>query len=161
MSNYSANQYDSAFKPQRLQNWCESKHPKERSKAREGYTTFVADDRGRLLPGLVKRGKAWPDFKGTWDLPARIPAHHINPTGRSVEGLKRLKSWGFDPQHTGSNNTDGLQDVGVGEQSNGDIQQDGAAVSADVASQEAPSSPEQRHKDEHEDQCPLHSIRSG
>ncbi|XP_068588984.1 protein Flattop isoform X2 [Cebidichthys violaceus] len=105
MSMYSANQYDSAFKPQRLQNWCEPKHFKE-------------------------RGKAWPEFKGTWDLPARIPARHINPTGRSVEGLNRLQSWGFDPQHSGSKNTDRLQDVGMQTmQTNGDEQQDGVALS--------------------------------
>lgn len=68
---------------------------------------------------VIQRGSAWPNFKGTWDLPARIPAHCINPTGRSVEGLNRLKSWGFDPHHTGksqphrgSKNTDMLQDVG-------------------------------------------------
>lgn len=66
---------------------------------------------------MLQRGSAWPDFKGTWDLPARIPAHRINPTSRSVEGLNRLKSWGFDPQHTGksqphrgSKSTDMLQD---------------------------------------------------
>ncbi|KAM7411108.1 hypothetical protein PAMA_021201 [Pampus argenteus] len=65
-SSYSANQYDGAFKSQRLQNWSASNRFKE----------------------------------GTWDLPARIPAR-INPTGRSVEGLSRLKSWGFEPLHTG------------------------------------------------------------
>ncbi|XP_070767148.1 protein Flattop [Enoplosus armatus] len=134
-SRYSANQYDSAFKSQRLQNWCESKHFNERPTAQEGHTTFIADDRGHLLPGVVKRGSAWPDFKGTWDLPARIPARRINSTGRSVEGLNRLKSWGLDPQHTGesqphrgSKNTDRLQDVG--EQTNVDVQQDGAAPSS-------------------------------
>ncbi|XP_031694268.1 protein Flattop-like [Anarrhichthys ocellatus] len=154
MSMYSANQYESAFKPQRLQNWCEPKQFKERPAAQEGHITFIADNRGHLLPGVKKRGKAWPDFKGTWDLPARIPTHHINPTGRSVEGLNRLKSWGFDLQHSGSKNTDRLQ-AGVGAhttQTNGDEQQDGAALSVNPASREAPSSSKQRHKDEHQDQ---------
>ncbi|XP_040008793.1 protein Flattop isoform X2 [Xiphias gladius] len=130
-SNFSANQYDSAFKSQRLQNWCENKQFKERPTAQEGHTTFIANDRGHLLPGVVKSGSAWPDFKGTWDLPARIPAYRINPTGRSVEGLNRLKSWGFDPQRTGmsqphscSKNSDKLQDVG--KQISGDVQQDRA-----------------------------------
>uniref|UniRef100_A0A8C3AU16 Protein Flattop n=1 Tax=Cyclopterus lumpus TaxID=8103 RepID=A0A8C3AU16_CYCLU len=98
MSKSSANQYDSAFQPQRLQNWCEPRHFKE------GHTTFIANNRGHL-------GKAWPDFKGTWDLPARIPARCINPTGRSVEGLNRLKTWGFAPEH-GSKHTDRLHGVG-------------------------------------------------
>ncbi|XP_040910023.1 protein Flattop isoform X2 [Toxotes jaculatrix] len=128
-SSYSANQYDSAFKSQRLQNWCEAKRLEERPTAQEGRTTFIANDRGHLLPGVVKRGSAWPNFRGTWDLPARIPAHRINPTGRSVEGLNRLKSWGFDPQHAGksqphscSRNADRQQDAV--KQTEGDIQQD-------------------------------------
>ncbi|KAL7398642.1 hypothetical protein ABVT39_012833 [Epinephelus coioides] len=148
MCSYSANQYDSAFKPRRLQNWCNTKNFKERPTAHEGHTTFIADDRGHLLPGV--RGSAWPDFKGTWDLPARIPAHRINPTSRSVEGLNRLRSWGFDPQHTGksqphggSTDTDRPEDVG---------EQDGAALSVEVASQEAPSSSKQRDKEEWQDQ---------
>ncbi|XP_029994687.1 protein Flattop [Sphaeramia orbicularis] len=125
-SGYSANQYDSAFKSQRLQNWCVSKPFKERPTAHEGHTAFIANDRGHLLPGVVKKGSAWPDFKGTWDLPARIPAHRICPTARSVEGLNRLKSWGFDtgssePQR-GSKNTDKDQDAGH--------QQDGAGQSS-------------------------------
>ncbi|KAM3872157.1 protein Flattop [Diretmus argenteus] len=99
-SGYSANQYESSFKSQRLQNWCVPKHHKERPTALEGHTTFIANDRGHLLPGVVKKGSAWPDFKGTWDLPARLPARCINPTGRSVEGLSRLEAWGLDPRHT-------------------------------------------------------------
>ncbi|KAM4570990.1 protein Flattop [Fundulus diaphanus] len=95
-SSFSANQYDSAFKSQRLQNWCQTKPVKERPRAHLGHTTFLADNRGHLLPG-VKKGSAWPDFKGTWDLPARIPAHHINTTARSVNGLDRLQLWGLSP----------------------------------------------------------------
>ncbi|XP_062282459.1 protein Flattop [Scomber scombrus] len=134
-SSYSASQFDSAYKPQRLQNWCETKPFKQRPTAQEGHTAFIADDRGHLLQGVVKRGSAWPDFKGTWDLPVRIPAHRINPTGRSVVGLNRLKSWGFDTSingqfqpHRGSRNTDELQDAA--KQTNGDEQQDGAAPSS-------------------------------
>uniref|UniRef100_A0A3Q3M3C3 Protein Flattop n=1 Tax=Labrus bergylta TaxID=56723 RepID=A0A3Q3M3C3_9LABR len=115
-SSYSANQYESAFRSQKLQNWCETKRFKERPTAQEGHTTFIADDRGHLLPGhficinkheyiYTSGGSAWPDFKGTWDLPPRIPARHVNPTGRSEEGLRRLRSWGFDPQHTGRSQT--------------------------------------------------------
>ncbi|XP_029291116.1 protein Flattop [Cottoperca gobio] len=161
MYSYSANQYDGAYKPSRLQNWCETtKRIKERPTARKGHTTFISDDRGHLLPGVVKRGSAWPDFKGTWDLPLHIPAHHVNPTGRSVAGLNRLKTWGLDPQdtgksqpHKGSKNTDMLQDVGEQlNQTNGDVQKDGAALSAKETSQEAPSSSKQRHKDEQQDQ---------
>nr|XP_040049152.1 protein Flattop [Gasterosteus aculeatus aculeatus] len=78
----------------------------QRPCAQEGPTTFIADDRGHLLPGVKKRGNAWPDFKGTWDLPARIVP------GRSAEGLRRLKSSAFEPQHSVCKNTGSLQDVG-------------------------------------------------
>ncbi|XP_069382702.1 protein Flattop isoform X2 [Paralichthys olivaceus] len=121
-SNYSANQYESSFRTDRHNNWCERKPFKQ-------------------------RGSAWPDFKGTWDLPSRIPACHINPTGRSVEGLYRLKSWGIDPQHTGtsqshscSKKSERLQDVS--KQTNRDMQQDCATPSptaeARPASQNCP-----------------------
>ncbi|XP_032377964.1 protein Flattop [Etheostoma spectabile] len=184
MFSYSANQYDGAFKPHRLQNWCETNasltHFRERPTAHEGRTTFIADDRGHLLPGVVKKGSAWTDFKGTWDLPARIPAHHINPTGRSVDGLNMLKSWGIDPRHRGnpqprggSKDTERLQDVG--QQTNEDVQQDSAALcsaagpgldsrpqtskerpasngSAKAASQEGPPPSEHGRKEEQQEQ---------
>ncbi|KAM6981901.1 protein Flattop [Tautogolabrus adspersus] len=131
-SGYSANQYESAFRSQRLQNWCETKRFKERPAAQEGHTTFIADDRGHLLPDLVKGGSAWPDFKGTWDLPARIPARHVNPTGRSEEGLRRLRSWGFDPQHTGRSQTHKSSTTSdTGEQSDNGAHPPSSAVKAD------------------------------
>ncbi|KAI4823305.1 hypothetical protein KUCAC02_011898 [Chaenocephalus aceratus] len=96
MFSYSANQYDSAYKPQRLQNW----------------------------------GETTKDFK-----------KRINPTGRSMEGLSRLKSWGLDPEdtgpsqpHRGSRNTDRLEDAGeldVVEQGNEDVRQDDGALSSE------------------------------
>lgn len=117
-SSYSANQYENAFKSQRLQNWCEPKPFKEqRPTAKVGHTTVIVNDRGHLLPRLKQKGSAWSDFKGTWDLPARIPAQHICRTARSVEGLNRLKSWGFvaqhpDKSHRGSKNIDVKENVG-------------------------------------------------
>ncbi|KAF3859904.1 hypothetical protein F7725_000159, partial [Dissostichus mawsoni] len=53
---------------------------------------------GRQLKTSKSMASAWPDFKGTWDLPVRIPAQRINPTGRSVEGLSRLKVLGLRPR---------------------------------------------------------------
>ncbi|KAK2898042.1 protein Flattop [Channa argus] len=152
-SSYSANQYDGAFIAHRLQNWHQPKHFKHvRPTAQVGHTTFIANDRGHLLPGLVKKGSAWPDFKGTWDLPAHLPAQRINPTARSVEGLKRLKSWGLDPEHTGesrpqrgSRNTD----KDVGNQTNGDVQQEGAE--AQPTSQSCPATGGERTPGENQD----------
>ncbi|XP_023146255.1 protein Flattop [Amphiprion ocellaris] len=134
-SNFSANQYDDTFKRQTMQNWGQTKHVKERPTARLGHTAFIADDKGYLLPG-VKRGSSWSDFKGTWDLPARIPLQRpLNPTARTEEGINRLQSWGFYPQnsawsqpHRGSKSTDILQDAG--EQTSEDVQQDVAAPSS-------------------------------
>ncbi|XP_073679086.1 protein Flattop [Garra rufa] len=94
-TSYSANQYESAFKSQKLQNWTIPKHFKERPSAAEGHTTFIATDRGHLLPGVrTKRLSAWPAFQGTWDLPRYIPPASINPTARSREGQDRLRTWG-------------------------------------------------------------------
>ncbi|XP_036958608.1 protein Flattop isoform X5 [Acanthopagrus latus] len=142
-SNYSANQYDSAFRSQRLQNWCETKCSNQRPTAHGGHTTFTSDNRGHLLPGVVKQGSAWPEFKGTWDLPARIPAHRINPTSRSVEGLDRLKCWGFDLQHTGTSQLHSKNKYvpkNVGMQTNGDVQWNAAAMSSAAESQQATQS---------------------
>ncbi|XP_048880026.1 protein Flattop [Brienomyrus brachyistius] len=93
-SSFSANQYENAFKSQRLQNWTLPKASKERPRAMDGHTTFIATDKGHLLPGMkAKRGDRWT-FVGTWDLPTRIPPARINPTARSQEGQERLKCWG-------------------------------------------------------------------
>ncbi|XP_056442048.1 protein Flattop [Gadus chalcogrammus] len=99
-SNYSANQYESSYKSQRLQNWCVSKPCRQRPTALEGHTTFIADDRGHLMPGVSKRGSSWPAFKGTWDLPARLPPQGLNPTSRSVEGWNRLQALHGGPKRT-------------------------------------------------------------
>ncbi|KAL1249892.1 hypothetical protein QQF64_020897 [Cirrhinus molitorella] len=94
-TSYSANQYESAFKSQKLQNWTIPKHFKERPSAAEGHTTFIATDRGHLLPVVrTKHLSAWPAFQGTWDLPRYIPPASINPTARSREGQDRLRTWG-------------------------------------------------------------------
>ncbi|XP_062871683.1 protein Flattop [Trichomycterus rosablanca] len=91
-SSFSANQYDSAFKSNKLQNWTQPKSFKERPSVTQGHTTFIATDQGHLLSD-VKRGSAWSSFKGTWDLPKRIPPVNINPTARSQEGQERLRAW--------------------------------------------------------------------
>ncbi|XP_062398129.1 protein Flattop [Sardina pilchardus] len=93
-SSFSANQYDGAYKSQKLQNWTVPKHFKERPSAADGHTTFITNDHGHLLPGMkAKNGSAWTSFVGTWDLPNRIPPTYINPTARSHEGQERLKNW--------------------------------------------------------------------
>ncbi|XP_076022435.1 protein Flattop [Genypterus blacodes] len=145
-SSYSANQYDDAFKPHRMRNWCVAKQRNKRPTAREGHTTIIADNRGHLLPGVSKSKSGWPDFKSTWDLPAHLPVPtcSINRTARSEHGLNRMKAWGLDPKHTptsrprsGSTNPDRPQVVG--EQDNEGVQQDGAALPSMPPSSPSPS----------------------
>ncbi|KAI1890838.1 hypothetical protein AGOR_G00157730 [Albula goreensis] len=90
-SNFSANQYENAFRSRKLQNWTIPKQFKERPVAAEGHTTFIANDHGHLLPG-VKRETQYT-FVGTWDLPRRVAPTFINPTARSLEGQERLRCW--------------------------------------------------------------------
>ncbi|XP_008316565.1 protein Flattop [Cynoglossus semilaevis] len=131
-SSYSANQYESAFRSQRLQNWGDTKSFKKKTTLTDGNSTFIANDRGHLLPGLVKRGSAWPDLMYVWDLPARIPARHINPTARSAEGLHRLRSWGFDPQQP-----EGRQPLGISR--NSQRLKDDEHITAEVQDSNVPS----------------------
>ncbi|XP_018580859.2 protein Flattop isoform X1 [Scleropages formosus] len=104
-SHFSANQYEDAFKPQRLQNWTLPKKFKERPTAADGHTKFIATDRGHLFPEMKsKRGSKWT-FVGTWDLPSRTPLPRINPTARSLEGQERLKRWEEGQTRTKSRTT--------------------------------------------------------
>ncbi|XP_066566031.1 UDP-glucuronosyltransferase 2A1 isoform X2 [Amia ocellicauda] len=67
-SSFTANQYENAFKSNRLQNWTVPKQYKE-------------------------SGSAGGSFVGTWEMPLRIPPAHVSYTGRSVEGAAKLKTW--------------------------------------------------------------------
>ncbi|XP_014866839.1 PREDICTED: protein Flattop isoform X1 [Poecilia mexicana] len=120
-SNFSANQYEGTFGSKRLLNWCPSKDFKERPSAHVGHTSFIVNSRGHLLPG-VKKGITWPDFKGTWDLPTRIPANHIDPTARSKDGLRRLKLWGICPPEEGKSQSGrGSRNTDVGKKTSEDV----------------------------------------
>ncbi|KAL4622617.1 protein Flattop [Arapaima gigas] len=104
-SHFSANQYEDAFKSQRLQNWTLPKKFKERPTAADGHTTFIANDRGHLFPEMKsKREPKWT-FVGTWDLPSRTPLPRINPTARSLEGQERLRRWAEGQNRTRSRAT--------------------------------------------------------
>jgi hypothetical protein len=57
-------------------------------------SSFVADNRGHLLPG-IERSKRSPfgEFLGTWDLPKRIPGpYHVHPMGRTEKNFTSLCS---------------------------------------------------------------------
>ncbi|XP_072284587.1 protein Flattop [Pyxicephalus adspersus] len=93
-THYSANQYQNAFDSSRLQNWTIPKAYKERPSTHDGFTQFIANDRGHLLPG-VPRAKAspWGTFLGTWDMPLKIPPAKLSLTSRSAGASKRLMEW--------------------------------------------------------------------
>ncbi|XP_046948998.1 protein Flattop isoform X2 [Lynx rufus] len=46
--------YEKAFSPKYLQNWSPAKPTKERISSHEGYTQFIANDRGHLLPSVPR-----------------------------------------------------------------------------------------------------------
>ncbi|XP_053866513.1 protein Flattop isoform X1 [Malaclemys terrapin pileata] len=93
-TNYKAGQYEDAFIAQNLQNWTLPKLYKEHPSAREGYTQFIANDRGHLLP-TVPRSKAspWGTFMGTWEMPLKIPPAKLNLTSRSAAAASHLTDW--------------------------------------------------------------------
>ncbi|XP_034612759.1 protein Flattop isoform X1 [Trachemys scripta elegans] len=93
-TNYKAGQYEDAFLAQNLQNWTLPKLYKEHPSAREGYTQFIANDRGHLLP-TVPRSKAspWGTFMGTWEMPLKIPPAKLNLTSRSAAAASHLTDW--------------------------------------------------------------------
>ncbi|CAI5798228.1 Cilia- and flagella-associated protein 126 [Podarcis lilfordi] len=113
-THYSSGQYEDAYNPKNLQNWNLPRVAKEHPSAREGYTQFIANDRGHLLPA-VPRSKAspWGTYMGTWDMPLKIPPAKVNLTSRSVNAAAHLTEWiskstalnnacnGFCPEITG------------------------------------------------------------
>ncbi|MEE6491588.1 hypothetical protein FKM82_016275 [Ascaphus truei] len=93
-THFSANQYQSAFNSNNLQNWNVPKPYKERPSAQEGYTQFIANDRGHLLPGAPRsKTNPWGTFMGTWDMPPKIPPAKLSLTSRSAAASKCLTDW--------------------------------------------------------------------
>ncbi|XP_029791607.1 protein Flattop [Suricata suricatta] len=93
-ANYSANQYEKAFSAKYLQNWSPARPTKERISSHEGYTQFIANDRGHLLPS-VPRSKAspWGSFMGTWQMPLKVPPARVTLTSRTVASAASLTKW--------------------------------------------------------------------
>ncbi|XP_049633573.1 protein Flattop [Suncus etruscus] len=90
-ANYSANQYEKAYRPVHLQNWSPARRTKERVTAKEGYTQTIADDRGHLLPSVPRsQASPWGSFMGTWQMPLKMPPARVNLTSRSAAGAANL-----------------------------------------------------------------------
>lgn len=72
-SNFSANQYESEFKPKQLGNWQVPQWYPKFPRRRSGTTKIIVNDRGHLLPE-VKRPDAspWGSYVNTWEMPDRM-----------------------------------------------------------------------------------------
>jgi len=55
-------------------------------------SSFVANNRGHLLPGIEKSKRSpFGEFVGTWDLPKTIPGpYHVHPMGRTEKNFNSL-----------------------------------------------------------------------
>ncbi|XP_044130912.1 protein Flattop [Bufo gargarizans] len=91
---YSANQYDSAFSSTKLQNWNVPKPYTERPSTHDGFTQFISDNRGHLLPGVPRsKTSPWGTYIGTWDMPSKIPPTRVSLTSRTADASRRLTEW--------------------------------------------------------------------
>ena len=54
--------------------------------------SFIADNKGHLLPGIEKSKRSpFGEYIGTWDLPKRIPGpYHVHPMGRTEKSFNTL-----------------------------------------------------------------------
>lgn len=92
--NFSANQYEGAFKSNHLQNW---EIPKTKVEKRPnkyvGFSVFNANDSGHLLDTAARSKKSSSSgFVGTWDMPKKIPGNNVlNTMARHPSSAKNLK----------------------------------------------------------------------
>ena len=93
-THFSANQYESAFAANHLQNYQIPDSFKEHPAARGGTTKIVANDCGHLLPGIPRSKESpWGTFKGTWDMDCRKTKHCQNLIKTKSETASALKSF--------------------------------------------------------------------
>ncbi|KAL8566543.1 hypothetical protein ACOMHN_009757 [Nucella lapillus] len=91
--NFSANQYEQAFEPERIQNWEVPKGKGKYPLPREGSSVIHANNRGHLLPNVPRRRESpWGTYVGTWDMPTQIPGNRqVNPTARCEDMQLKLQ----------------------------------------------------------------------
>lgn len=90
---FSANQYDDAFRSNKLCNWEVPSQYKEHPRQMQGCTKIIANDRGHLQPGVPRsRNNPWGNFVGTWDIPQKIPGNTVCvSTARSTYAQEKLQ----------------------------------------------------------------------
>jgi hypothetical protein len=75
-THFSANQYENAFLPEKLDNWEVPQRYREMPRKMEGYTTVIGTDRGHIKGEAARSSEnPWGNFVGTWDLPRKIPGN--------------------------------------------------------------------------------------
>ncbi|XP_065184426.1 protein Flattop homolog [Sycon ciliatum] len=68
-NNFSANQYENAFRSTRLQQWTVPQVYREHPVARAGTTQVITNDRGHIIDEKKRSDKpAFGDFRGTWSM---------------------------------------------------------------------------------------------
>ncbi|XP_025031595.1 protein Flattop [Python bivittatus] len=93
-THFSSGQYEDAYNSRNLQSWSFPKVTKAHPSAREGFTQFVANDRGHLLPSIPRsKASPWGTYMSTWDMPLKIPPAKVTLTSRSVDAAAQLTQW--------------------------------------------------------------------
>jgi hypothetical protein len=92
-SSFSANQYNNAFVPKKIQNWEVPKEHREDPRKPKGTSKIIADDNGYLLPEYKRSDTAtWSNFVGTWDMPKKLPGTKIDiRTARDPIAYEKLQ----------------------------------------------------------------------
>jgi len=101
-TNFTANQYENAFKGVKLANWQVPNQYKEHPRSLSGHTRTIANDRGHLETGVPRsRENPWGNFVGTWDLPKQIPGNCTRvTTARTTYAQQHLEEATHYAQHT-------------------------------------------------------------
>ncbi|XP_055340218.1 protein Flattop-like isoform X2 [Paramacrobiotus metropolitanus] len=101
-SNYSANQYDGAYKPSTMRNWqtgwaqLRADATAKRPNFQTGVTIPFCDLNGRFVDTKYRgpTATAYPSFVSTWNLPRRLDVHPnmLNATARKDGAAAELKT---------------------------------------------------------------------
>ncbi|GBL97515.1 hypothetical protein AVEN_162970-1 [Araneus ventricosus] len=91
--NFSAEQYEDAYKPKHLSQWEVPKKCREYPRRQEGYTFPITDENGHFLCEKDKPVfKEWSPFQGTWgkdfSRPKAVAGTPIKPGMWLIKGRK-------------------------------------------------------------------------
>ena len=94
---FSAQQFESSYKPSRLGNWevpAATRRATAVARGPGGTTTIICDDRGHLIPSKAKKGNSFPEVAG------QIPAYRWpDNTGSSAHKYSGGATMGYVLEH--------------------------------------------------------------